>query len=84
MLEKFQLMLDSGDYILKRMFHPELPLSYHVHHQAPNRNIVFRIEKQGNKWKILPTSHMPRYIFNEENALVEAICENEKRMNSEA
>lgn len=78
MLEQLILILNSGSYTLKRMFHPQLTLAYHVHFKHSNKNLVFRIEKQGSNWKIIPSSNMPRYVFAEELIFIRAICENEK------
>ncbi|RYZ23099.1 MAG: hypothetical protein EOO16_06520 [Chitinophagaceae bacterium] len=77
MEEEFTITVDQVDYHFKRMEHPELPLTYHVHFTDWHQHTVFRMRcnAQG-RWVILPMP-LPSYVRAAEAALCAAIEQNE-------
>jgi len=78
MTEEFSITIEQVVYHLKRIYHPEIPLTYHVHFQGWHQHMVFRMrpDEQG-RWRILPMP-LPHYVLQAEEALDEAIRANEQ------
>lgn len=77
MQEEFNIVIDQVTYQFKRIFHPDLALSYHVHFSDWHQHTVFRMrqDEQGS-WIILPM-HLPAYVMQAEPQFRAAIERNE-------
>lgn len=77
MKEEFSVTINQVDYHLKRIYHPELPLTYHVHFNDWHQHTVFRMRQDdANEWSIVPMT-LPAYVRAAEAALRSAIAGNE-------
>jgi hypothetical protein len=77
MKEQFEEVIEDRSYLFKRMYHPELQLTYHIHHKTAIKHIIFRMRKDSNEWKVLPQDQLPEYIYTIEVQLANAIEMNE-------
>jgi hypothetical protein len=77
MKEQFEVVLNGTIYLFKRMYHADTRLTYHVHHQYRNRNIVFRIGlNEDQQWYVVEQK-LPEYVYQDASLLIEAIKNNE-------
>ena len=65
-------------YVFKRMYHPDLPLTYHVHTESGHRHRVFRIRRVGDEWKFLWFRQVPADAILHKHELTGAIAEQER------
>ncbi|WP_345252862.1 hypothetical protein [Flaviaesturariibacter amylovorans] len=80
MKEEFTLVVDFVRYQFKRIYHPELALTYHVHFDAGFQPTVFRMRRNGSgEWKILPMQ-LPAHVSKSEAAFHDAIERNEETL----
>lgn len=77
MQQEFTITIEQVTFQLKRIFHPELPLSYHIHFNDWHQHTVFRMrpDEQG-QWSIVPMQ-LPAYVLQAEPELRAAIERNE-------
>ncbi|TCJ13295.1 hypothetical protein EPD60_12955 [Flaviaesturariibacter flavus] len=77
MQEEFTITIEQVDFHFKRMEHPELPLTYHVHFTDWHQHTVFRMRRNGQgHWVIVPMA-LPHYVRAAEADLRAAIEHNE-------
>jgi len=76
MQEELTAVVNDRTYLLKRIYHSELPLTYHVHFEHNGRPVVFRIRLESSDWKVLP-HQLPDYVREDASGLIGAIKENE-------
>ncbi len=81
--EQFEVEVDGHSYLLKRIYHEELPLSYHIHHYVNNRLLIFRIGQVKDEWQLLQQNNLPLHIYQAEKGLVKAIQKNEGKVHSQ-
>ncbi|RYZ00290.1 MAG: hypothetical protein EOO11_02150 [Chitinophagaceae bacterium] len=78
MQEEFTVVIDFVRYHFKRIYHPELALTYHVHFNAGFHATVFRMRRNiSGSWKILPMQ-LPLYVSKCEAQFHTAIEKNEQ------
>jgi hypothetical protein len=79
MQQEFRLTIDQVDFHFKRMDHPDLPVTYHVHFIDWHQHTVFRMRKdlQG-RWSIVPMP-LPPYVKEAEAVFRDAITNNEEQ-----
>lgn len=77
--EQFEAVVDGHTYLLKRIYHEELPLTYHIHHRADNRLLIFRMGLVKDQWQLLQQNNLPLHIYQAEKGLIKAITINEKK-----
>lgn len=75
--EQFETVVDDQTYLLKRIYHEEVPLTYHIHHKADNRLLIFRIGKVKDEWQLLHQNNLPLHVYQAEKGLIKAIRKNE-------
>ncbi|GAB4092738.1 hypothetical protein [Flaviaesturariibacter terrae] len=77
MKQEFTITIDQVAYRFKRIFHPELPVSYHVHFADWHQHTIFRMRLDAKgSWTIVPM-HLPSYVLQAEPKFREAIEANE-------
>ena len=82
MKQEFTITIDQVTYQLKRIYHPELPLSYHIHFNDWHQHTVFRMRPDANgHWAIVPM-HLPSYVLASEEKFRAAIERNEAESGS--
>jgi hypothetical protein len=74
---EFTLTIEQVDYHFKRMEHPDLPLTYHIHFNDWHQHTIFRMRKdlQG-RWTIMQMP-LPAYVREAEPVFSQAIEQNE-------
>jgi hypothetical protein len=77
MEHEFTLTIEQVDYHFKRMEHPDLPLTYHIHFNDWHQRTIFRMRKDlRGCWNILPMP-LPAYVKDSEPVFIQAIERNE-------
>jgi hypothetical protein len=77
MEHEFTLTIEQVDYHFKRMEHPDLPLTYHIHFIDWHQHTIFRMRKNfQDRWEILPMP-LPAYVREAETIFRQAIEWNE-------
>lgn len=62
MTRVFKAVVNGATFLLKRMYHPDVPLTYHVHFQHIYQKIVFRIGQLKDKgWYLFP-QQLPKVV----------------------
>ena len=78
MESEFTISIDQVTYQFKRIFHPDIPLSYHIHFNDWHQHTVFRMrQNDSGRWLIVPM-HLPAYVLLGEERFIKAIEDNEK------
>lgn len=77
MQTEFEITIDGTVYRLKRMYHEDLDLTYHIHVLHDEKLLIFRMGLFGDEWEII-SQKLPLYILKAKEALEKAIRENEK------
>ncbi|RYZ15608.1 MAG: hypothetical protein EOO16_27155 [Chitinophagaceae bacterium] len=78
MKQEFTITIEQVTYQVKRIYHPELPLSYHIHFNDWHQHTVFRMRPDDSgSWVIVPMQ-LPGYVFQAEPHLRNAIEANEE------
>lgn len=75
--QEFTLTVEQVEYHFRRMEHPDLPLTYHIHFNDWHQHTVFRmrVNNQG-RWAIVPMP-LPGYAKEAEPRFAAAIEQNE-------
>ncbi|MDB5252700.1 MAG: hypothetical protein JWP27_1869 [Flaviaesturariibacter sp.] len=78
MQDEFNLTVGDETFLLKRMYVPGYPLTYHIHFDDEFRHrYVFRMQLRDSRWKLI-ASFLPDVVRRCESDLVKAIEENEE------
>ncbi|TCJ14428.1 hypothetical protein EPD60_10585 [Flaviaesturariibacter flavus] len=77
--ERFEQQIGGRRYLFIRMYHPDLPLTYHIHTEVGHRRQVFRLQRVQEEWKILSSAQVPGFAYIDREQLVAAILDYEKR-----
>ncbi|RYZ22890.1 MAG: hypothetical protein EOO16_07305 [Chitinophagaceae bacterium] len=78
--DSFEKWIGGVLYLFKRLYHPELPLTYHVHTHTGHRPRVFRIQRSGTEWKFLSFRQVPAAAILHKNDLIAAVTEYEQML----
>lgn len=76
---QFEVTIDSTIYLLKRMYHEDLDLTYHIHVQHDHKLLIFRMGLFADEWEIIPQK-LPLYVMKAKDLLEKAIRENEEAL----
>lgn len=74
--EEFEVAVDGTTYLFKRIYHPDLDLTYHIHFLHDKKPMIFRMGLFGDEWEIIPQK-LPVYIHHAKPELERAIRANE-------
>jgi hypothetical protein len=77
MKEQFEIVIDNRTYLLKRLFHEDLPVTYHIHLGTGSKTLIFRMRQENNEWKLLPHDFLPDFVFDSEKLIARAVSRNE-------